>query len=87
MGAEAVKPTVRRARTHDGQLAPGWIASRPAYGFAAATVQVTRHHTWKAAHDALTPRTASASQDTQRVYDNRALRIQAHAHHLRRIRP
>jgi hypothetical protein len=83
-----VKPTVRRARTHDGHLAPGWITSRPAYGFTnGSVVHVTRHRTFRAAHDALKPRTASAYQETQKAHDDSPHRIEAHGYQPRRVRP
>lgn len=53
----AVKPSVRRARTTQGDLADGWILTRPPFGF--QPTEITRHDTWRAAHESL--RTAPAA--------------------------
>lgn len=63
-----MKATIRRARTETGDIAPGWIATKPSYGFAPAGAHhVTRHATFTAAVDALKPRTASAFAEFDRA--------------------
>lgn len=48
-----MKPTVRRARTDTGHLAPGWILTRVVQHLGMGVTTVTRHPTWQAAHDAI----------------------------------
>lgn len=59
-----MKPTIRRSRTTTGALAPGWVLTRPGYGF--ITTSTTTYDSWLTAHNALRPTLGTASPSTER---------------------
>lgn len=60
----STKPSVRRARTYTGDLAPGWDLITPAYGFGRTTIRT--YPSWRAAHRALVRPLASAGPLVER---------------------
>lgn len=59
-----IKPTIRRARTAAGELAPGWTLTMPPFGFGFSSSHT--YPSWCAAHAALKRGVASAGSIFER---------------------